>query len=172
MFASRKSPSGVLNWRVGRDHLQSPEQRQGEIDAYDGAIAYVDTHINQLLAELQKRHLDANTLVVITSDHGEAFGEHGSYLHGNSLYREEAHVPLIFWWPGRVRGLLMEHPVTDHAPRHRDGPSWYAYPDVISWTIAGQTLESTQPYLNWSYPLTEIEQIPWGRKEVRHLTAL
>jgi arylsulfatase A-like enzyme len=167
MFASRKSPSGVLNWRVGRDHLQSPEQRQGEIDAYDGAIAYVDTHIHQLLVELQKRHLDTNTLVVITSDHGEAFGEHSSYLHGNSLYREETHVPLIFWWPGRVpAGLRMEHPVTNAAlpATVMDLLGMHAQTLFPGLSLA-KLWDPTQAYLNWPYPLTEIEQIPWGRKE-------
>src|SRR6185437_14333184 len=77
-------------------HL-SPQQRQGAMDAYDGAINYVDDRIAELIGQLHRRGLDRNTLVVITSDHGESFGEHGLMVHGNALYRELIHVPLILW---------------------------------------------------------------------------
>ena len=83
------------------EHL-TPAQRQGAMDAYDGAINYTDDHIQDLMEQLRRRGLDRNTLVVITSDHGEGFGEHGLMNHGNSLYREVIHVPLIFWAPGRI----------------------------------------------------------------------
>lgn len=83
------------------EHL-TPEQRQGVMDAYDGAINYADDHIQELMDQLRRRGLDRNTLVVITSDHGESFGEHGLMNHGNGLYREVIHVPLIFWAPGRI----------------------------------------------------------------------
>ena len=83
------------------EHL-TPQQRQGVVDAYDGAINYVDDQIQQLMQQLRQRGLDRNTLVVITSDHGESFGEHGLMTHGNALYRELIHVPLIFWEPGKL----------------------------------------------------------------------
>lgn len=83
------------------EHL-TPQQRQGTVDAYDGAINYVDDHIQQLMEQLQRRGLAGNTVVVVTSDHGESFGEHGLMTHGNALYRELIHVPLIFWAPGRI----------------------------------------------------------------------
>jgi arylsulfatase A-like enzyme len=80
----------------------SPIELQSEIDAYDGAIAYLDDQIRQLLAELESRGVLQNTLVVITSDHGEEFGEHGVFTHGNSLYREGVHVPLLLLFPQRI----------------------------------------------------------------------
>ena len=83
------------------EHL-TPQERQGAVDAYDGAINYVDDQIQQLMQELRQRGLDRNTLVVITSDHGESFGEHGLMTHGNALYRELIHVPLILWEPGKI----------------------------------------------------------------------
>jgi arylsulfatase A-like enzyme len=46
--------------------------------------------------------LDRQTLIIITSDHGESFGNHDLFGHGNSLYFETIHVPLIFYWPGRI----------------------------------------------------------------------
>ncbi|HKW26459.1 MAG TPA: sulfatase-like hydrolase/transferase [Terriglobales bacterium] len=83
------------------EHL-TPQQRQGAVDAYDGAINYVDDQLQQLMQQLQQRGLDRNTLVVITSDHGESFGEHGLMTHGSALYRELIHVPLIIWEPGKI----------------------------------------------------------------------
>jgi arylsulfatase A-like enzyme len=75
---------------------------QGYRDAYDGAINYVDDCLADLLDELHRRGRLANTIVVVTSDHGEAFEEHGFLSHGNTLYREAIQVPLIFWAPGRI----------------------------------------------------------------------
>ncbi len=80
----------------------SPQDFQHEVDAYDGATYYVDEQIANLFAELDKRGLSQNTLVVITSDHGECFGDHGLLGHWNSLYWEIVHVPLIYYWPGRT----------------------------------------------------------------------
>jgi len=80
----------------------SREEFLGEVDAYDGSLAYVDQQISQLLSELDRTGLLENTLVIITSDHGEAFGEHGHADHGRSLYEPEIHVPLIMVYPGIV----------------------------------------------------------------------
>jgi len=80
----------------------SPQDFQHQVDAYDGAIYYVDEQIASLFAELEKRGLSQNTLVVITSDHGECFGDHGLLTHWNSLYREIVHVPLIYYSPGKI----------------------------------------------------------------------
>ncbi len=114
MFSTQAKPGGLLNQYAGREFIDlTPEQLQGEIDAYDGSIRYVDDQISNLLKELESRGLADNLLVVILSDHGEAFGEHGVYLHGNSLYREELHVPLIFYWPGHLSGgVRLNQPVS------------------------------------------------------------
>jgi arylsulfatase A-like enzyme len=80
----------------------SPRDFQDQVDAYDGATYYVDEQIANLFSELDKRGLSQNTLVVITSDHGECFGDHGLLGHWNSLYREIVHVPLIYYWPGKI----------------------------------------------------------------------
>ena len=81
-----------------RERLTSAETGQ-LIDQYDGEILETDRAIEQLLQELEARSLLDETLVVVTSDHGEEFGEHGRYMHGRSLYQEVIRVPLIFWSP-------------------------------------------------------------------------
>ena len=90
-----------ISFRYGREHL-SPEETQAEIDDYDGAIAYLDQQIGLLLDELERRGALNNTLVVITSDHGESFGEHQDFGHGNSLYMPLLHVPLLVFFPSQV----------------------------------------------------------------------
>jgi arylsulfatase A-like enzyme len=71
-----------------------------EEDWYDGSILGMDAELRRLLERLQELGLDRRTLVVVTSDHGEEFMDHGRSFHGQSLYGELTGVPLIFWWPG------------------------------------------------------------------------
>ncbi|NIW73531.1 sulfatase-like hydrolase/transferase [candidate division KSB1 bacterium] len=64
-------------------------------DVYDSCIAYIDHEIGSLLDKLQEQGVLECTVVIITSDHGEQFGEHGLMYHGNSLYSQLLHVPLL-----------------------------------------------------------------------------
>jgi len=86
---------------------------QHERDAYDGALAYVDDRLGALFGALKGRGLWDNTLVIITADHGEEFGEHRVFEHGYSLYLPSIHVPLIVSLPGRVpAGKRIQTPIT------------------------------------------------------------
>ena len=69
---------------------------------YDGGIAYTDEHVGKVLQLLQDLGLAEKTLVIVLSDHGEGFLEHGLLTHGNSLYEEAIHVPLIMRLPGVI----------------------------------------------------------------------
>jgi arylsulfatase A-like enzyme len=73
-----------------------------EKNAYDGALAALDHHVGNLFDELDRRGALDNTIVVITSDHGELFGEHGLYDHGNGLHWPTLHVPLLVIFPPTV----------------------------------------------------------------------
>ena len=70
---------------------------------YDGEIAHVDAHIGQLLQHLEAIEMADETLVVLTSDHGEELMDHGGWSHGHTLYEEVVRVPLIIVWPGQLR---------------------------------------------------------------------
>ena len=84
-----------------------------QVDRYDQSLAYLDNQLAGLLADLERRGQLGNTLVIVTSDHGEQFGNHGLFGHGNGLYRRLVRVPLILWWPGKVpAGVRVAHPVT------------------------------------------------------------
>jgi arylsulfatase A-like enzyme len=70
-----------------------------EEDLYDGEIAYTDKHLGRLFDELSRMPGADRTIIVITSDHGDGFKEHGHINHGFYLNREVLHVPLIFYIP-------------------------------------------------------------------------
>jgi arylsulfatase A-like enzyme len=65
------------------------------VSLYDGEIAFTDMAIGRLLSGLLERGLRRNTLVVLLSDHGEEFYEHGGLGHGHTLFSEVIRVPLI-----------------------------------------------------------------------------
>lgn len=84
-------------------------------EAYDGEVAFTDAKILEFLDALGDE-LD-DTAVILTSDHGEAFGEHGTFLHANTLFEEELRVPLWVCPPGG-RSETIDMPVSgiDVAP--------------------------------------------------------
>jgi arylsulfatase A-like enzyme len=81
-------------------------------DAYDDCIARLDREVGRLLDELDRRGTLENTLVIITSDHGEQFGERGLFDHGTSLYLREVRVPLLVIGPKAPAGLAVSEAVS------------------------------------------------------------
>jgi arylsulfatase A-like enzyme len=81
-------------------------------DSYENCITALDRQVGDLLDELERRGILRNTVVIITSDHGEEFGEHGVFNHGFSLYAHEVHVPLVILAPGAPEGGVVAEPVT------------------------------------------------------------
>src|SRR5207249_4391036 len=75
---------------------------------YDGDLRTTDDALRWLFAALERQGLLANTLVIVTADHGEEFGEHGGLLHRGLLYDELLHVPLIVVAPGVPPGRVRQ----------------------------------------------------------------
>jgi len=69
-------------------------------DPYSGEIAYTDAQVRRLLDFLKKSGIDENTLVILSSDHGEELADHGGFEHCCTLYEEITHIPLIMKLPG------------------------------------------------------------------------
>ncbi len=93
-----------------RSRFQGPVRL---LDKYDGAIELLDRELARLLDTLAARGVLDSTIVILASDHGELFGEHGLHQHGNSLYSQVLHVPLVIWAPGRVpAGLRVNREVS------------------------------------------------------------
>ena len=102
------------------------------IDLYDGSIRFVDTHIGRLLDFLATEKLLERTFVVVSADHGEELWEHGSFFHGQSLYDELLHVPLLMRFPGAEHaGGVVAEPVRslDIVPTIADVLDLPAFPD-------------------------------------------
>jgi arylsulfatase A-like enzyme len=78
---------------------------------HDGEISYHDEYFGKFLAKLRELGVDENTIIVVTSDHGEEFQEHGSWGHGHSVYQELLGVPLLFRWPGVIPANTRVAPV-------------------------------------------------------------
>jgi arylsulfatase A-like enzyme len=76
------------------------------VDRYDGEIRFVDRHIGEVLRDLEAAGVAHNTAVVVTSDHGEAFGEHKKHWHGHALYNEQVRVPFLLRAPGVAAGRV------------------------------------------------------------------
>jgi arylsulfatase A-like enzyme len=70
--------------------------------SYDEEILYWDRHFHELLDGLDQRGLLSDTIVIVTSDHGEEFNEHGMFKHGHQLFQESIWVPLVIHAPGRL----------------------------------------------------------------------
>jgi arylsulfatase A-like enzyme len=66
---------------------------------YDGEIAYTDQRVGEIIEMLKRNGLYENTMIIVTSDHGEHLGEHGLWSHVASLYREVLWVPLVVKFP-------------------------------------------------------------------------
>jgi arylsulfatase A-like enzyme len=77
---------------------------------YDGAIAYMDAEIKRLLDGLKQAGLYDNTLVIVTSDHGEAIGDRSALGHPASVHQELVHVPLLIKYP-RSTGVAADRQV-------------------------------------------------------------
>ena len=82
-------------------HPDVVDYGSSEPDLYDAEIKWTDQEVGRLLRELARLPSYANTIVIITSDHGDSMGEHTVPLgtHGTALYRELQHVPMIFYIP-------------------------------------------------------------------------
>ncbi|MEQ8766969.1 MAG: sulfatase [Planctomycetota bacterium] len=81
------------------------------IDRYDGEIRYWDAELGRLLDDLEQRQVLDDTWILITSDHGEAFGEHAFFGHGDNLHDELIRVPYLIVPPGDRKGQIVERPV-------------------------------------------------------------
>ena len=80
-------------------------------DLYDNSIHWTDRNIAALIKTLEEENLRDNTIVVITSDHGEAFGEHGAEGHAKDLHTEVIHVPWILSLPfSLAEGIVVDSP--------------------------------------------------------------
>ena len=79
--------------------ILNAEERAWIRELYLAEVRYVDDQVGVLLGTLKQLGLYEDSLIILTSDHGEEFWEHGAYQHGHSMYEEVLAVPLIIKFP-------------------------------------------------------------------------
>ena len=91
-----------LHFYDPHDPYEPPEPYKGRFasNPYDGEVAYADAVLGEVLGDIRERGLEATTLVVCVSDHGESLGEHGEATHGYLAYNPTLWVPLVVRVPG------------------------------------------------------------------------
>jgi arylsulfatase A-like enzyme len=115
-FGIRPRPPRDYHFLLGNMATDNsrPEERDIQLarDCYDDCIAFLDEQLGRLLDTLRGQGILDNTLVIITSDHGEAFGDHGYFGHSTSLYLDVTGVPLVILAPGAPAGRVVNTPVS------------------------------------------------------------
>jgi arylsulfatase A-like enzyme len=92
---------------------EMPERfRSHTLSQYDGGIAYLDAEIGRVVEWLKSSNTYDDTLIVVCSDHGEAFGEKHLVMHGNSAYQNLLHVPLLIKFPKSTQKGVVDDPVS------------------------------------------------------------
>jgi arylsulfatase A-like enzyme len=114
-YAERKQSASNAESLYRRSWKQpesiTDEERQLLVDSYDDEIRYLDDHLGRFLDALRERGRFEDALVVVTADHGDAFGEHGYYTHPRHLHEGLLRVPLFVSPPIGMEGTI-EAPVS------------------------------------------------------------
>ena len=102
-------------------HPEAPSFRAGATNwakpLYDGEVWYTDHHIGRLLDFVASQPWGKKTAIVVTSDHGEAFDEHGMSWHGVDLWEQLVRVPLIYYVPGaKPHRVMLKRSAIDLVP--------------------------------------------------------
>jgi arylsulfatase A-like enzyme len=146
---ARLNQARIARLVAGKPALPEPwelEANAALLARYDAEIAYADAQLARLLAAAAAASGGARTLVAITSDHGESFGEHDYFSHGAHLYEDNVRVPLLVHWPdGRDAGTRVVAPVPNHA----------LFAEILA--VAGLPVPASAPRLDGSATLfTEV----------------
>ena len=102
MFVEDKSVRLIRtpHWELGK---YTPAELERMVATYDGAVRYTDAALGRFFDALRKEGVYDEATIIVTSDHGEAFGEHGVFLHSHHFYDEIVRTPLIIKAPGMSR---------------------------------------------------------------------
>lgn len=166
---------------------RTPEEIAHVMSLYDGDIRCNDDAIGELLAAIERLGLSRDTIIIIVADHGDEFHEHGWFGHGQSLYEELLHVPLVVHWPGAIApGQRIDLPIQtiDIYPtlcalaglppvedvRGRDRAAMLARVDTAAGGPAGngspqnpgastQAPSAAEPLFAWRYPREGEEEV-------------
>jgi len=141
-------------------------------DGYLAEIAYFDEQFGRLIDAVRERGLAEDTLVVLTSDHGEGRGQHGEMTHSTFLYDTTLHVPLILWCPGQVpAGQVVETQVrtVDIAPTIVDFARLERTPQMQGESLLPLLVDPDRPSRRPCYSDTIVPKTTYGYSPLRSL---
>jgi arylsulfatase A-like enzyme len=123
-FAGKDAAFTLEEFRDLRDRVLqqrrsvTAKEREHVISQYDGAIALLDEQLGRLFGYLKRLGIYDSSLIIVTADHGEAFGERDLFEHGTSVYQDQVHIPLIIKFPNQQEARVVREPVslTDIVP--------------------------------------------------------
>ena len=159
-------------WALDKSRL-SRQEIDFVRDAYDECVANLDEQLGRLLAELGRRGALDRTWLIVTSDHGESFGEQSGFFgHGTSLYQPQIHVPLVIVPPSAIpgrRGRSYPRPLASATCRRRSSTCWASRPGRLfrahRWRRCGLALRprsSSSPPPRVQRSRRSSRSIPWN----------
>ncbi len=139
-------PFFVMAWTQQTHHPYEPTPgvpllefvREPVTDAYGlnrylNVLHETDRHLERLFETIRRAGLEQDTLIVVTGDHGQAFGDpHDSYMQGRTVYEEDVNVPLLIWYPRLYTAAARSATIGSHvdlAPTIADLAGLQAAPD-------------------------------------------
>jgi arylsulfatase A-like enzyme len=146
---------------VAEQRLPTPSERAHLISQYDGSIAYLDAQLKRLFDRLRQADLYDNSLIIITSDHGEAFGEKGMFEHGVSVDEHQVWVPLLIKYPRMREGQQERRTVSlvDLMPTVLDVLGFEDLAHVQGVSLRKQNLHETRHVMAESFPYEEYRNL-------------
>jgi phosphoglycerol transferase MdoB-like AlkP superfamily enzyme len=164
--------------------LREPTPDDWEVGRYLNVVHETDRHLARIFEAVRRAGLEQDTLIVVTGDHGQAFGyPHDTYVQGRTVYEEDVHVPLMMWYPRRYKAAARVPGVGSHvdlAPTIADltglpaAPDWQgrslfdeSHPRRAYFYVAETHFRLAVREANWKY----IYSVSDGRDELYDLQA-
>lgn len=107
-----KKTYDAIKERYRKNGTVTDEERRYLIHMYDGGIKASDDMMRDLLLQLDRLGIEDETVIIVLSDHGEEFMDHGALNHNRTLYEELIRIPLIIYKPGMSSGRVIERPAS------------------------------------------------------------
>jgi arylsulfatase A-like enzyme len=136
------------------DRKVTQKERSHLVSQYDGEIVYLDAQLGNLFKKIKDLGLYDNSIIIITSDHGEAFGERGFVGHVNSVYQDQIWVPLIIKYPKISRKAVVHDLVSliDLMPTVLDVLNFPIPSNIDGISLLKQSKDKSRPIIAESYP--------------------
>lgn len=127
-------------------HKETTDWGKKARDLYDGEIEYTDQHLAKLLAFIEKQPWAKKTVIIVSADHGESFGEHGVFRHGFEIFENLVRVPWFIVAPGAApRRIAVPRSHLDLAPTVLDFLGVKAEPPLLGKSLVQEIYGKDEP---------------------------